>query len=70
MDGERISYKKASGRISKEIIAAYPPGVPLVSFGELISDEIINKIDKFINVGIEVIGLLGEEIEVVKWVLL
>lgn len=64
--GERISYKDAKGRISKEIIGAYPPGVPLVSFGEVISEEIINKIDEFLEEGIEVIGLLGDEIEVVK----
>lgn len=64
--GERISYKDAKGRISKEIIGAYPPGVPLVSFGEVISKEIINKIDEFLAEGIEVIGLLEDEIEVVK----
>lgn len=64
--GERISYKDARGRISKEIIGAYPPGVPLVSFGEVISEEIINKIDEFLAEGIEVIGLLEDEIEVVK----
>lgn len=64
--GERISYKDAKGKISKEIIGAYPPGVPLVSFGEVISEEIINKIDEFLEEGIEVIGLLGDEIEVVK----
>ena len=65
-NGERISYRDAKGRISKEIIGAYPPGVPLVSFGEVISEEIINKIDKFLEEGIEVIGLLEDEIEVVK----
>ena len=65
-EGERISYKDAKGRISKEIIGAYPPGVPLVSFGEVISEEIINKIDEFLAEGIEVIGLLEDEIEVVK----
>ena len=65
-NGERISYKDAKGRISKEIIGAYPPGVPLVSFGEVISEEIINKIDKFLEEGIEDIGLLEDEIEVVK----
>ena len=64
--GERISYKDSKGRISKEIIGAYPPGVPLVSFGEVISEEIINKIDEFLAEGIEVIGLLEDEIEVVK----
>lgn len=65
-EGERISYKNASGRISKEIIGAYPPGVPLVAFGEIITEEIIKTIDKFLDEGIEVIGLLGDMIEVVK----
>lgn len=65
-EGERISYKDASGRISKEIIGAYPPGVPLVAFGEVITEEIIETIDEFLDEGIEVIGLLGDEIEVVK----
>ena len=65
-EGERISYKDAKGRISKEIIGAYPPGVPLVTFGEVITEEIIETIDKFLDEGIEVIGLLGDMIEVVK----
>ncbi len=65
-EGERISYKDAKGRISKEIIGAYPPGVPLVAFGEVITEEIIETIDKFLDEGIEVIGLLGYMIEVVK----
>lgn len=65
-EGERISYKDAKGRISKEIIGAYPPGVPLVAFGEVITEEIIETIDKFLDEGIEVIGLLGDMIEVVR----
>lgn len=65
-EGERISYKDSKGRISKEIIGAYPPGVPLVAFGEVITEEIIETIDKFLDEGIEVIGLLGDMIEVVK----
>lgn len=65
-EGERISYKDAKGRISKGIIGAYPPGVPLVAFGEVITEEIIETIDKFLDEGIEVIGLLGDMIEVVK----
>ena len=65
-EGERISYKDAKGRISRKIIGAYPPGVPLVTFGEVITEEIIETIDKFLEEGIEVIGLLGDMIEVVK----
>ena len=66
--GEYISYKDAVGRISKEIIAAYPPGVPLVSFGEIIDNNAIESIERFLSEGIEVIGLQEDKIEVVKWV--
>lgn len=64
--GEYISYREASGRISKEIIGAYPPGVPLVTFGEIIDDKMIENIDRFLSEGIEVIGLQEDKIEVVK----
>lgn len=66
--GEYISYREASGRISKGIIAAYPPGVPLVSYGEIIDDKMIESIDSFLSEGIEVVGLHEDKIEVVKWV--
>ena len=64
--GEYISYKDSYGRISKEIIAAYPPGVPLVSFGEIIDNNAIESIERFLREGIEVIGLHKDKIEVVK----
>ena len=64
--GEYVSYREASGRISKEIIAAYPPGVPLVSYGEMIDDKMIESIDSFLSEGIEVVGLHEDKIEVVK----
>ena len=64
--GEYISYREASGRIAKEIIAAYPPGVPLVSYGEMIDDKMIESIDSFLSEGIEVIGLHEDKIEVVR----
>ena len=64
--GEYVSYREASGRISKEIIAAYPPGVPLVSYGEMIDDKMIESIDSFLSEGIEVIGLHEDKIEVVR----
>ena len=67
-EGEYVDYRNACGRVAKTIIAAYPPGVPLVSFGEVINKDIIESIDKFLSEGIEVIGLLDKKIEVVKWV--
>lgn len=67
-DGELINYKDSDGKISKGIIAAYPPGIPLISFGERINKDIIYNIDKLLEAGIEVIGLYEGKVEVVKWV--
>lgn len=67
---EIIDFRKSNGRISKNIVAAYPPGVPLISFGEVFSDEIIENIIEFKNVGIEIVGMENDTVEVVKWVFL
>ena len=42
---ERISWEDASGRISAETIAPYPPGIPLVCPGELITDDLWKSIN-------------------------
>jgi lysine decarboxylase len=39
--GEKTSLDKAEGRISKDIITPYPPGIPLICPGELITRDII-----------------------------
>lgn len=67
---EIIDFRKSKGRISKNIVAAYPPGVPLISFGEVFSDDIIANILEFKKAGIEVVGMKDDTVEVVKWVFL
>lgn len=42
--GETVSLDDSRGRISLEYIFAYPPGIPLIVPGEIISDEVINEI--------------------------
>lgn len=37
---KRISWKDCRGRISGEMIAPYPPGIPVIYNGERISDEV------------------------------
>ncbi|WP_430883409.1 aminotransferase class I/II-fold pyridoxal phosphate-dependent enzyme [Fusibacter sp. JL216-2] len=42
---EVVDLKAASGRISGESVMAYPPGIPVVTPGELITDEVINYLE-------------------------
>ncbi len=45
---EIVHLKDAAGRISGESVMAYPPGIPVVTPGEMISNEVIEYLD-FLN---------------------
>lgn len=45
-ESEYIKKEKAAGRISAEVIIPYPPGIPLLIEGELITKEHIKQIEK------------------------
>ncbi len=46
-----VSFKDAIGEISSETIMAYPPGIPLLIPGELITLDVIKKINFFYREG-------------------
>ncbi|MGN0476864.1 MAG: aminotransferase class I/II-fold pyridoxal phosphate-dependent enzyme [Ruminococcus sp.] len=54
--GEKVSLKNAVGRISKEYIYAYPPGIPIVVPGEEITQEIAQKVTEMMNMGVNVVS--------------
>ena len=41
---ESLPLEKSAGRVCSEFVMCYPPGIPILSPGELITDEIINYI--------------------------
>ncbi len=34
---ERVAWQRAAGRVSAEMVAPYPPGIPVLAPGEVIS---------------------------------
>ncbi len=50
-EAERIKLENAAGRISKGIIAPYPPGIPLVCPGEPISHDTVELLTGVIGAG-------------------
>ena len=65
--GEYISIREANGRISKGVICPYPPGIPYVNPGELITEDIIDRLLYCMAQGVPVHGIDDEgSIEVVK----
>ncbi len=67
-NSEFKNYNELEGRISKEYVWVYPPGIPLITPGEVISKELIKKIEEFIDANIEIRTTFDKfpKIEVIK----
>ena len=50
----KIDYRKVEGRISKEYMWVYPPGIPIITPGEIISNDIINLLEQISEAGLEI----------------
>jgi arginine/lysine/ornithine decarboxylase len=49
---EHVPAERAAGRISAEMISPYPPGVPAVAPGEVITDEILDYLRSGVEHGV------------------
>ncbi|NFG26810.1 aminotransferase class I/II-fold pyridoxal phosphate-dependent enzyme [Clostridium botulinum] len=65
LKGTHCKIKVSEGKISKNMIIPYPPGIPLVCPGEVISSEAINIIEDYILNKKNIIGVENNIIEVV-----
>ncbi len=63
---ETVAYEEAPGRIAAASIIPYPPGIPLVPMGKIITGENIESIRQLKAVGISVIGAENGSVAVVK----
>ena len=54
------------GKIAKEAIIPYPPGIPLVCAGEKITKEAIDIIKEYIENRLKVIGVQDNIIKVIE----
>lgn len=55
-----VLLNKSEGRICSEFITLYPPGIPLLVPGEIISFDFINYIKQCLEAGLEIHGLNSE----------
>lgn len=65
---ETIAFKSASDRISAELICPYPPGIPLLMPGEIISPTILDRLQQLRTVGttIEIEGCSDPTLQTLK----
>ena len=54
---EAVPLKESAGRVLARAVIPYPPGIPLVCPGEIITEEDIRVIERFHDNGVSVIGL-------------
>ena len=46
---EKVNLEKAAGRVSGEFINLYPPGIPILAPGEVVSGEIITQLKGYLD---------------------
>lgn len=61
-----LPLNDSKGRISGEFLLAYPPGIPVLCPGEIITEEIINYIQKLKDAGLYVQGTEDLEVNFIK----
>lgn len=57
MNKQKINIRNSNGKICGDFIIPYPPGIPILCAGEVITEDIINCILSYIEKGINVIGI-------------
>ena len=55
--GKEYDLSQSCGKIAMECMYAYPPGIPMIYPGELISNELLEKISRMRCAGITIKGL-------------
>ena len=66
MDGEWCEIEASEGCIVKEAIIPYPPGIPLVCPGEIISRKVINIIRDYVINKKSILGIENNKVHVIK----
>ncbi|MDE6212210.1 MAG: aminotransferase class V-fold PLP-dependent enzyme [Lachnospiraceae bacterium] len=57
---EEISLREAAGRIAADFLMLYPPGIPLAAPGEVLDEELIQKIENSREKGLSLRGVSSE----------
>lgn len=56
-DFEEVALKDAKGRVAGDYIYKYPPGIPLIVPGEVVSDKLIKEVEKSLESGLQIKGI-------------
>ncbi len=65
-DCEEVPLTAAAGRVSAGLLTPYPPGIPAVGLGEVISAEMVEMLQELLNAGGKVQGVTDGNVMVIK----
>jgi arginine decarboxylase len=63
---ECVLLKDSVGKVSGEFLMAYPPGIPVLCPGEIITQEIVDYVERLKETGLYVQGTEDPEVEYIK----
>ena len=63
---ESVAFEKSVNKICAEEITFYPPGIPILNRGEIITAEVLNYIREMKNFGGRIIGATDTELNTIK----
>jgi arginine/lysine/ornithine decarboxylase len=56
-DGEKVPLREAEGRIATAMVVPYPPGIPLLVPGQVVTRGLIEELAAYRDFGVEIHGL-------------
>lgn len=65
-EGNQVPLSESQGLISAEFVYLYPPGIPIVAPGELLTPELIHTILEYKRMGLPVQGMEDERAEKIR----
>ncbi|HVA28916.1 MAG TPA: aminotransferase class I/II-fold pyridoxal phosphate-dependent enzyme [Candidatus Baltobacteraceae bacterium] len=65
-DTEFVAFKDSAGRICAETLSPYPPGIPVISPGEEIEEELIDYIRLEQKAGVRIQGPYDDDLKVIR----
>ncbi|MFO8086366.1 MAG: aminotransferase class I/II-fold pyridoxal phosphate-dependent enzyme [Bacteroidales bacterium] len=65
-ENEEIPLREATDRIASRMVTPYPPGIPLLVPGQIITEAIINSLTTYRDYGVEIHGMEGSLLKVMK----
>ena len=57
-ESEIVPLEDANNRIAADFVNLYPPGIPLIVPGEVISEQFIEEIKRYLSIKLNVQGVL------------